>query len=134
MVLAPAQRGAPSGSVGWASIWGLSLMVSNGLLPKPDVGPALSLGVVPRPLPIRLEWRVAYRLPLAAARGEDFAPSSKSGACYSPRVFGGLFATACGGATWIAILPDVRGLDGGDRSAKTIFSPTPRARIRHPER
>lgn len=104
---------------------GLSLMISNGLLPKPDVGPALSLGVVPWPLPIRLEWRMAYRLPLTAALGEDFrAVQQEWRACYSPRLLGGLFATACGGVTWIAILPDAKGLAGGDLASKTIFSPT----------
>ncbi len=105
---------------------GLGLVVSNGLLPKPDVGAALAVGVVPAPsLPIRLEWRAKLRIPVEPVQGYDFrAVEQEWRACYFRRVSGSIFGTACGGATWIAILPDARGLAGGDQAPKTVFSPT----------
>jgi hypothetical protein len=103
---------------------GLALVVSNGLLPKPDVGPALALGVVPLALPIRFEWRATYRMAVQPVQGYDFrAVEQEWRACYSQRVFGAMFGTACGGATWMAILPKADGLARGDQSPKTAFSP-----------
>lgn len=104
---------------------GLALVVSNGLLPKPDVGPAVTLGLAPLALPIRFEWRASYRVAVQSVEGYDFsAVEQQWRACFSQRVFGAAFATACGGATWTAILPEARGLARGDQAPKTVFSPT----------
>lgn len=104
---------------------GLMLALSNGFLPKADLGFGLALGVLPTALPVRFEWRATYRLPVESARGEDFrAIQQEWRVCYAPRVVGALFATACGGAAWTAIFPDARGLAGGDHAAKNVFSPT----------
>jgi hypothetical protein len=104
---------------------GALLMVSNGLLPKADMGPALTLGVVPSGLPIRFEWRGSYRLPLTPPDGADFrAVQQEWRGCYAPHVFDVVFVTACIGAAWTAILPDTRGLAGGDHAPKNVFSPT----------
>jgi hypothetical protein len=104
---------------------GLALVVSNGLLPKPDVGPALALGVVPLSLPIRFEWRASYRVAVDTVQGYDFrAVEQEWRACYFRRLFGVAFGTACGGATWMAILPEAQELARGDQAPKTIFSPT----------
>lgn len=104
---------------------GVALVVSNGLLPRPDVGPALALGVVPLALPIRFEWRASYRIAVQTVEGYDFrAIQQEWRACWFRRVFGPTFATACGGATWMAILPEAPGLARGDQAPKTVFSPT----------
>ncbi|OJY29867.1 MAG: hypothetical protein BGO98_49570 [Myxococcales bacterium 68-20] len=104
---------------------GAALVVSNGLLPRPDVGPALALGVVPLALPIRLEWRASYRIAVQTVEGYDFrAVQQEWRACWFRRVLGPTFATACGGATWMAILPEAPDLARGDQAPKTLFSPT----------
>lgn len=104
---------------------GLLLVASSGLLPRLDVGPALALGVTPSALPIRLEWRATYRFAVEPIERYDFrAVEQQWRACYFRRVVGAAFGTACGGVTWMAILPDALGLAGGDQAPKTVFSPT----------
>lgn len=104
---------------------GLALVVSNGLLPRPDIGPALTLAVVPPSLPVRFEWRASYRPAVEPVQGFGFRTLGQEWrACYFRRVFGATFANACGGATWMAILPEARGLARGDLAPKTVFSPT----------
>ncbi|AKV00252.1 hypothetical protein AKJ09_06915 [Labilithrix luteola] len=103
---------------------GLALVASNGLLPKSDLGPALVLGVMPSTLPLRFEWRGVYRIPVGRVAGYDFrAVEQQWRGCYVRRAFGSIFGTACAGATWMAILPDARGLAKGDQAPKVIFSP-----------
>lgn len=115
---APAPRGMPVDL-------GLALVVSNGLLPTPDAGPALALGLEPLPLPIRFEWRAGYRIAVQAVQGYDFrAVAQEWRACYFRRVFGAMLGTACGGVNWTAILPEARELAGGDQAPKIVFSPT----------
>ncbi len=103
---------------------GLAVVISNGLLPKPDVGPALVLGVEPLPLPIRFEWRASYRFAVEPVQGYDFrAVEQEWRACYVRRVIGAAFGSACGGVAWMAILPEGHGFAGGDQTPKTVVSP-----------
>lgn len=114
----------PSRAPGVRVDLGLALIVSNGLLPKPDVGPAFALGFAPPSLPIRFEWRATYRIAVQRAQGYDFrAVAQEVRACYSRRVLGPAFGTACGGVAWTAILPEAPGLAGGDQAPKNVFSP-----------
>ncbi|MDF2696116.1 MAG: hypothetical protein K0S65_4499 [Labilithrix sp.] len=109
---------------------GAGVALSSGLLPKLDVGPIVTVGVAPLPLPLYLEWRGSYRSSLAEVRGGyDFAALEQQWrVCLLGRTGAGLGGAVCAGASWISILPSTEGLTDGDASPKGIFGPVVAAR------
>lgn len=116
----PPRRGGVSLYVGAAAA------VSYGLLPKPVLGPAVTLGIALRSLPVSFEWRGLYQ-PAATVEAEGERPFSaveqQWRACAHARraIFLG---AACAGVSWMSILPSTRSpLEGGNRSQASLVGP-----------
>lgn len=103
---------------------GAAVAFSTGLLPGLAMGPAVTVGLAPLPVPLRFEWQGAYRRSLSDTyTGAFHALEQQWRVCAVGRASSALSGTACAGAAWAAIVPSPYPFRNGDRGAKSAGGP-----------